>query len=459
MMRTQAPMERKTRTLFFCSSCGNESTRWFGRCPGCDAWNTCAQAPAPQKKGRGRGASAPASAARPQRLDDIGDSAPERIASGFAEFDRVLGGGIVPGSLVLVGGSPGIGKSTLLLQMAANIAASGGGALYASGEESAGQVTLRARRLGLSGDLLIFTETDVRSLIDALEKNTPRVAVVDPIQTMMLPETESHAGSVAQVRDCTAELMQFAKRSGCAIVLVGHITKEGSIAGPRLLEHLVDTVLYFEAESGEHRIIRSHKNRYGNTDEICVFTMHADGLHEVANPSQIFLGHAGDGERPSGACVVAGIVGSRPVLLEVQALVGESASGSPRRLAANVDHARLSMIVAVLERRAGLLIGSHDIYASVAGGLRVDEPAADLGIALAIASSLRNRPLPERAAVFGELGLSGEVRPVAHGARRIAEARRLGFTHVLAPHGSAKQAHGGVSEVRDIAEAIAAMLN
>lgn len=451
-------MDRKARTLFFCTACGNESSRWFGRCPSCEEWNSCAEAPAAPKKARGKAAAGvrPASGLEPRRLGDINDDAPSRLASGFAEFDRVLGGGIVTGSLVLVGGPPGIGKSTLLLQMAANIAAAGAPAMYASGEESAGQVTLRARRLGLGGDLLVFTETNVRALIDALEAHTPRVAIVDSIQTMMLPELDSYAGSIAQVRDCTAELMNFAKRTGCTIFLVGHVTKEGNIAGPRLLEHLVDTVLYFEAESGEHRIVRAHKNRFGNTDEICVFTMQSDGLHEVPNPSQLFLGHAGTAERPSGACVIAGIVGSRPVLLEVQALVGESAYGSPRRLAANLDHSRLSMIVAILERRAGLLIGSHDIYASVAGGLRVDEPAADLGIALAIASSLRGRPLPDRSVVFGELGLSGEVRPVAHGSRRIAEARRLGFTEIVAPPGT--MADGRVIEVRDIASAIAAML-
>jgi DNA repair protein RadA/Sms len=452
-------MERKARTLFFCTACGNEAARWFGRCPACNEWNTCAQAPAVTKKGRAKGAGAArAESVEPRRLADIGDESPERISSGFAEFDRVLGGGIVPGSLVLVGGPPGIGKSTLLLQMAAAISGAGRTAMYASGEESAGQVTLRARRLGLSGELLIFTETNLRSLIDALEAKAPAVAIVDSIQTMMLPELDSFAGSVAQIRDSTAELMHFAKRTGCTIFLVGHVTKEGTIAGPRLLEHLVDTVLYFEAETGEHRIIRAHKNRYGNTDEICVFTMQADGLHEVANPSQLFLGHAGSEARPSGACVIAGIVGSRPVLLEVQALVGESAYGSPRRLAANLDHARLSMIVAILERRAGLLIGSHDIYASVAGGLRVDEPAADLGIALAIASSLRNRALPDRAAVFGELGLSGEVRPVTHGARRIAEARRLGFTQIVAPAGSG-DGRGAITEVRDIASAIRACLD
>ena len=341
----------------------------------------------------------------------------------------MLGGGIVPGSLTLIGGPPGAGKSTLLLQIATLI---DGAVVYVCGEESAAQVKLRAARLGVDGDIKLFAETNLRQVLDELERSSPRVLIVDSIQTVWLPESESYAGSVTQVRDCTQAIMEFAKRTGCAAFLVGHVTKDGAIAGPRLLEHLVDTVLYFEGEaSGDYRIVRAYKNRFGSVDEICVFSMRTDGLHEVPNPSEIFL--TGRAERASGSCLVASIVGSRPVLVEVQALVGESSYGTPRRLANNVDQARLAMIIAILERRAGMQLGSHDIYTSVAGGLRVTEPAADLGIALAIASSFRNRPLETDAVAFGELGLSGEVRTVNAAARRIAEANKLGYRTLYTP--------------------------
>jgi DNA repair protein RadA/Sms len=304
------------------------------------------------------------------------------------------------------------------------------------GEESAAQVKLRAARLFEGGDVdrvLLFPETNLRTVLDQLEKLGPSVLIVDSIQTVWLPESESYAGSVTQVRDCTQAVMEFSKRTGCATFIVGHVTKEGTIAGPRLLEHLVDTVLYFEGEaSGDYRILRAYKNRFGSVDEICVFAMHGDGLHEVGNPSEVFLSGRAP-SRGSGSCVVASIVGSRPVLVEVQALVGESSYGTPRRLANNVDQARLAMIIAVLERRAGLHLGAHDIYASVAGGLRIGEPAADLGIALAIASSFRNRPLAADAVAFGELGLSGEVRAVNAASRRIAEANKLGYRTLYTP--------------------------
>ena len=384
--------------------------------------------------------SARASASAPLRADagpialaDVDEARVERVRTGLGEFDAVLGGGIVPGSLTLVGGPPGAGKSTLLLQIAATLP---GNVVYVCGEESAAQVKLRAARLFEKGDVdrvLLFPETNLRTVLDQLEKLTPSVVIVDSIQTVWLPESESYAGSVTQVRDCTQAVMEFSKRTGCATFIVGHVTKEGTIAGPRLLEHLVDTVLYFEGEaSGDYRILRAYENRFGSVDEICVFAMHGDGLHEVGNPSEVFLsGRAVS--RGSGSCVVASIVGSRPVLVEVQALVGESSYGTPRRLANNVDQARLAMIIAVLERRAGLHLGSHDIYASVAGGLRIGEPAADLGIALAIASSFRNRPLASDAVAFGELGLSGEVRAVNAASRRIAEASKLGYRTLYTP--------------------------
>jgi len=370
-------------------------------------------------------------AVEPIPLHDVESAHHVRIPTGMPEFDVVLGGGIVPGSVTLVGGPPGAGKSTLLLQIAARLQL-GGPVLYVCGEESAAQVKLRAARLKLDSSLLLFPETDLHAVLDAAARIAPRAMIVDSIQTVRLPESESYAGSVGQVRDCTQALVEFSKRTGCATFIVGHVTKDGSIAGPRLLEHLVDTVLYFEGEvQGDYRILRAYKNRFGSIDEICVFSMHDDGLHDVSNPSEIFL--AGRDARPSGSCVVASILGSRPVLVEVQALVGESSFGTPRRLANNLDPARLAMIIAVLERRAGMMLGSHDIYASVAGGLRVSEPAADLGIALAIASSLRDRAVGAEVVAYGELGLSGEVRAVSAASRRAAEAKRLGYgTHISA---------------------------
>ena len=453
----------KARSLFFCSACGHESTRWLGRCPACDAWNTFAEAPAPAKPSRGGngGRARGAMPVAPIRLGDVPSGRVARIPSGMAEFDVLLGGGIVPGSLVLVGGPPGAGKSTLLLQIAARLAAQAGPVVYVCGEESVAQTKLRAERLGAGDDLLLLAETDLHAILDALETLEPRVLVVDSIQTMALPEVESFAGSVSQVRDCATALMAFSKRTNCATFLVGHVTKDGSIAGPRLLEHLVDTVLYFEGDSGaEHRILRAHKNRFGSVDEICVFTMDERGLHEIRNPSQLFLGRSSGAARPSGSCVVAGIVGSRPVLVEIQALVGEASYGTPQRLAANVDRARLAMILAVLERRAGMSIGSHDVYASVAGGLRINEPAADLGIALAIASAFRGRALPAATAAFGELGLSGEVRGVAQRSRRIAEARKLGFRTIVAPPGGSRDANeDGVIVAPDVNAAIDSVLS
>lgn len=439
----------KTRAVYFCSACGVESPRWLGRCPQCEAWNSFDERPfnvatKPPRAARTATAQTP----KPVALRDVGSAAIRRLGVGMPEFDAVLGGGIVPGSVTLVGGPPGAGKSTLLLQIAARLATQGE-VIYVCGEESAAQVGLRAQRvLGgaqAAGDetgLKVFPETNLRAAIETIERCAPVAIVIDSIQTVWLPESEAYAGSVTQIRDCTQALMEYSKRSGCATFIVGHVTKEGAIAGPRLLEHLVDTVLYFEGEtSGEHRILRAYKNRFGSIDEICVFTMHDGGLREVANPSELFLGaHT---QRPSGSCVVASIVGSRPVLVEIQALVGEEAYGTPRRLANNLDQQRLAMIIAVLERRAGLSLGTRDVYASVAGGLRVAEPAADLGVALAIVSSFRNVPMPAHTAVFGELGLSGEVRTVNGAERRAAEARKLGYAHVIFP-----------ANARDIGDAI-----
>ena len=367
------------------------------------------------------------------RLADVASENTQRVTSGIGEFDALLGGGIVPGSVVLIGGAPGAGKSTLMLQLADRLAARSGPVVYVCGEESASQVRLRASRLRAGDELLVFPETNLDAIFSALEAVGPRALVVDSIQTVWLPEIESSAGNAVQLRECAQRLVEYAKRTHCAVFIVGHVTKEGAIAGPRLLEHLVDTVLYFEGEpSGEFRILRATKNRFGSVDEICVFTIDEHGLHEVENPSQIFVG-AHRKDAAAGSCIVPSVVGSRPVLVEVQALVADAAYGTPRRLAANLDQARLAMILAVLERRAGMHLGGMDVYASVAGGLRITEPAADLGIALAIASAFRNRPLPGDLVAFGEIGLSGEVRRVSQAARRLGEARKLGFTRALAP--------------------------
>src|SRR5579863_2383205 len=435
----------KARSVYFCSACGFESTRWLGRCPQCEAWNSFDQRPfTVAAPGRER-APATSRSSVPVALHEVGSAGVARLSVGLREFDAVLGGGIVPGSLTLVGGPPGAGKSTLLLQIAARLAERGD-VVYVCGEESAAQVKLRAERTlaeGVAPRLLVYPETNLREVLDRLERNVPLALVVDSIQTVWLPESEAYAGSVTQIRDCTQALMEYAKRTSCATFIVGHVTKDGAIAGPRLLEHLVDTVLYFEGEtSAEHRILRAYKNRFGSIDEICVLSMHDSGLREVANPSEFFLGARE--RRPTGSCVVASIVGSRPVLIEVQALVGEAGYGTPRRLANNLDQQRLAMILAVLERREGFALGSHDVYASVAGGLRISEPAADLGIALAIASSFRNAAMVPATAVFGELGLSGEVRGVSGADRRVTEARKHGYRNVVSPENAP-----------DLAEAIA----
>ncbi len=437
----------KARSVYSCNACGFESPRWLGRCPQCEAWNSFDERPFAVNPKSAKAATARATplGGGPVALREIDGGRIARVRTAMPEFDALLGGGIVPGSLTLVGGPPGAGKSTLLLQIAARLAEIGP-TLYVCGEESAAQVKLRAQRLRVDAPLLVHAETNLRAVLDELERSRPIALIVDSIQTVWLPESESYAGSVTQIRDCTQALMEFAKRTGCATFIVGHVTKDGAIAGPRLLEHLVDTVLYFEGESnGEYRILRAYKNRFGSIDEICVFAMHDTGLEEVENPSELFL--AGRDERPSGSCVVASIVGSRPVLIEVQALVGETSYGTPRRLANNLDQARLAMILAVLERRVGLHLGTHDVYASVAGGLRVNEPAADLGVALAIASSFRNVPLPHDAVAFGELGLSGELRAVGAAQRRESEARRLGYRDVFSP-----------DRFRDVAAAIRAAL-
>ena len=436
-------MARGARASHVCQACGAAHGKWAGRCDACGAWNTLAEETR---------AAAPGGAGGGCRLA-LGDLAEEtppvaRLSSGIAELDRVLGGGLVPGSAVLIGGDPGIGKSTLLLQAAARIARSGASAIYVSGEESDAQIRLRARRLGLAGApvaLAVSTSVgDVAATVDA--PGAAQVLVIDSIQTMHTGGLESASGTVGQVRASAQELIRAAKRRGTALLLVGHVTKDGQIAGPRVLEHMVDAVLYFEGERGHpFRILRAVKNRFGATDEIGVFAMTGRGLEEVANPSGLFLAER---ERPvSGAAVFAGVEGTRPVLVEIEALVAPSPLTTPRRAVVGWDSARLAMVLAVLEARCGLALGGSEVYLNVAGGLRIAEPAADLAVAAALVSSLVDTPVPEGAVVFGEIGLSGEVRPVTQGDARLKEAAKLGFARALAPPSKPAAAPDGMERI------------
>lgn len=427
----------KTTTHFVCQSCGATAAKWAGRCEACGEWNTMVEEVLPQPVAGGRG-SAVASARRGLSfvtLDGPVEAVPRRRC-GIGELDRVLGGGLVPGAAILISGDPGIGKSTLLIQALAALAGNGVDAYYVSGEESVDQVRLRAHRLGLDGSSVrLAAETNIRDIVSTLEKtpaDRPAVAVIDSIQTMRHDGLEGAPGTVSQVRACGQELIQLAKRRGIAVIIVGHVTKEGQIAGPRLLEHMVDTVLHFEGERGHaYRILRAVKNRFGATDEIGVFSMTDLGLMEVENPSAIFLGDRD--EKISGSAVFAGLEGTRPVLVEIQALVAASALGTPRRTVVGWDGGRLAMILAVLDARCGLSLGSNDVYLNVAGGLRILEPAADLAVAAALLSSLTDRALPKETVVLGEVGLSGEVRAVSQMEARLKEAAKLGFTRAFVP--------------------------
>lgn len=423
----------KDRTRYVCQACGAPHPKWQGRCDACGEWNTLVEEVA---EARGPGPAAKAAGGR--RVEFVGlegkSAPPARILTGIAELDRVLGGGFVPGSAVLVGGDPGIGKSTILLQAAARIAAAGRRTLYVSGEEAVEQVRLRATRLGLAKSPLgLAAATSLRDIAAGLEgEGEAAVVIMDSIQTVWLDALDSAPGTVSQVRACAAELIRLAKTRGFALVLVGHVTKEGTLAGPRVLEHMVDATLHFEGDRGhQFRILRAVKNRFGPTDEIGVFEMGDGGLGEVANPSALFLAERrGD---VSGAAVFAGMEGTRPVLVEVQALVAPSPLGTPRRAVVGWDSARLAMVLAVLEARCGVAIGANDVYLSVAGGLKVTEPAADLAVAAALVSSLTGEPVPADAVVFGEIGLSGEVRAVSQTDQRLKEAAKLGFGRALMP--------------------------
>jgi DNA repair protein RadA/Sms len=430
----------RTRVRFVCQSCGHESAKWMGRCPSCGEWNTLVE-DVESSAVRSPRRVAPA---EPVSMADVAATVEDRLPTGSPELDRVLGGGVVAGSVVLVGGDPGVGKSTLLLQLADRLARDGRRVLYVSAEESVRQTKLRAERLGAAAPaLLLLAESDLDVILETAVRTRPALLVIDSIQTVFRGDVASAPGSVAQVRECAASVVRMAKEQGIASVVVGHVTKEGALAGPRVMEHLVDTVLSFEGERHHaYRILRATKNRFGSTNEIGVFEMAASGLVDVPNPSAAFLS-----ERPAaapGSAVVCAVEGTRPLLVEVQALTSPTHFGMPRRTAAGVDYNRMLVLLAVLERRAGLQLASQDVYVSVAGGIAVEEPAADLGIAMAVASSLRNRPVDPHTVLIGEVGLAGEVRAVPQIGKRLAEASRLGFRRAVVPRG---ELAGGPGEI------------
>lgn len=457
-------MAKGKGSIFFCKSCGYESSKWMGQCPGCREWNTFAEEPAAEKGAKGSGR-ALREAPSPLPLSAIEMSGERRKSTKIRELDRVLGGGIVRGSLVLVGGDPGIGKSTLLLQVCRSLSEQQVSVLYISGEESLQQIKLRAGRIGSFTDSLkLLCETDLDVVQAVIERENPEVVVIDSIQTMYRESVTSAPGSVSQVRESTGVLMQIAKGRGTSIFIVGHVTKEGVVAGPRVLEHMVDTVLYFEGDShAAYRILRAVKNRFGSTNEIGVFEMRQDGLSEVENPSEYML--SGKPEGASGSVVACSMEGTRPILLEVQALVCRSSFGVPRRTAAGTDFNRVNLLMAVLEKRLGLQLGSCDAYVNIAGGIRMNEPAIDLGIVLAIISSYRDMAIDERTICFGEVGLSGEVRAVSMAEQRVMEAKKLGFDTCILPAVSIESISGAavgggirLVGVRTVRDAVAAAL-
>ena len=423
----------KKATVFFCQNCGYESAKWMGQCPACREWNTFAEEPVARTGSTSGQKQRSGNAPKPTRLKEISATDSPRRTTGIEELDRVLGGGIVEGSLVLVGGDPGIGKSTLLLQMCRNLAGAGEKVLYISGEESLQQIRMRADRMGeFSDTLLLLCETNLDAIREAIAQTSPKVVIIDSIQTMFNETVSSAPGSVSQVRESTGVLMQIAKGTGVSIFIVGHVTKEGVVAGPRVLEHMVDTVLYFEGDRfASYRILRAVKNRFGSTNEVGVFEMRQDGLREVTNPSEYLL--EGKPENASGSVVACSIEGTRPILIEVQALVCQSNLNIPRRTADGADANRVNLLIAVLEKRLGLRLGSCDAYVNITGGIRLREPAVDLGIVLALISSYRDVVIDEKTIVFGEVGLSGEIRAVSQAKNRVQEAKKLGFETVILP--------------------------
>ena len=455
-------MAKGKKSIFFCQNCGHEESKWLGQCPACGEWNTFVE----ERVGSGvtKGTAAASRAVRDSvreakvmPLTEVTANDDERCETGIRELDRVLGGGIVPGSLVLVGGDPGIGKSTLLLQVCQRMARMKK-ILYISGEESQAQIKLRANRMGkFTPNLLLLCETSLETIRGVIEKERPELVIIDSIQTMYSEDVSSAPGSVSQVRESTNIFMQLAKGLCIPIFIVGHVTKEGTVAGPRVLEHMVDTVLYFEGDRhASYRILRAVKNRFGSTNEIGVFEMRQDGLAEVENPSEYML--SGKPENASGSVVACSMEGTRPILIEIQALVCRSNFGMPRRTAAGTDYNRVNLLMAVLEKRLGLSLGNCDAYVNIAGGIRMNEPAIDLGIVMAIMSSYRNRPIDEKTIVFGEVGLSGEVRAVSMPEQRVNEAKKLGFETCILPEVSLKMVKGisgirlvGVKTINDVA--------
>ncbi|MDA8078824.1 MAG: DNA repair protein RadA [Nitrospiraceae bacterium] len=451
----------KVKTFYQCQACGFSSPKWLGKCPDCGGWNTLVE----EKSFSGQRQAASFAShgkAAPVALQMVEGTSGKRIGTGISELDRVLGGGVVPGSVVLVGGDPGIGKSTLLLQACSGLSAAAGKLLYVSGEESPQQIKMRADRLSVQAEgIVLLSETGLEGIIEAAAKLSPGAMVVDSIQTVYTQELLSAPGSVGQVRECAAKLMLFAKRSGIPVFIVGHVTKEGTIAGPRVLEHIVDTVLYFEGDRGHsYRILRTIKNRFGSTNEIGIFEMSDSGLIEVENPSELFLS-----ERPknvSGSTVVASLEGTRPLMVEIQALVSQTNFGMPRRTTIGVDFNRVNLLIAVLEKRAGLHLGGMDVFINVVGGLRIIEPAVDLGVIATIASSAREAPVDPRTFLFGEVGLSGEIRAVAQAEARLKEAAKIGFARAVIPAGNAEKYRGcdglSITGVKNVEECLEAVL-
>ncbi|HRF29216.1 MAG: DNA repair protein RadA [Dechloromonas sp.] len=445
----------KAKSIYSCTECGATSPKWQGQCPGCNAWNTLVETVAEKATPNSRFESL-APAAKLQNLSEIEARESERIPTGIGEFDRALGGGLVAGGVVLIGGDPGIGKSTLLLQALSHLSV-GHKVLYVSGEESGEQVALRARRLGLdTRGLQLMAEINLERILSTLQAEMPTVAVIDSIQTLWSDQLSSAPGSVAQVRECAAQLTRLAKQVGITVILVGHVTKEGALAGPRVLEHIVDTVLYFEGDThSSFRLVRAFKNRFGAVNELGVFAMTETGLKGVSNPSALFLSQ--HGQDVPGSCVMVTQEGTRPLLVEIQALV-DTAHGNPRRLTVGLEAQRLAMLLAVLHRHAGIVCFDQDVFVNAVGGVKITEPAADLAVLLSISSSLKNKPLPSKLIVFGEVGLAGEIRPAPRGQERLKEAAKLGFTRALIPEANKpKQAIPGmeVIAVRRVEEAVA----
>jgi DNA repair protein RadA/Sms len=437
----------KRKIKFSCQECGYESAKWMGKCPSCNSWNSMVEEiEASDVRGRASFSSGKQSVSKPESITAIESEKEPRVTTTMREFNRVLGGGIVLGSLVLIGGDPGIGKSTLLLQISSQLADKQLPVLYVSGEESTRQTKLRADRLGIKSDLLyVLSETNLFDISKQIEEVRPSFVVIDSIQTIFKEEVTSAPGSVSQVRECTVELMKIAKTNGIPIFIVGHVTKEGAIAGPRLLEHMVDAVLYFEGERHHtYRILRGVKNRFGSTNEMGIFEMKEEGLREVMNASEIFLEERADGA--AGSTVVASMEGTRPILVEIQALISPTSFGNPRRTATGIDHNRVPLIMAVLEKRVGLMLQNQDAYIKVAGGVKLDEPAIDLALAVSIASSFRDQPTDPNDIFIGEVGLTGEIRRVSRIEQRVQEAAKLGFKRVICP----KNNLGGWTYPKDI---------